>query len=373
MKPDHASRSWAVDKRIYQHDNAFSRAYKRSILFKILIQFILLYFASLFVANASIYTFSAEYTRQLTLNAELQVSAVGVAWFSMVFLLHLYIYCRRCFYYSLPPGLLWLGLGDLLALPYWMALFGYLTVLFTRTKSYATLLFLLILWATVNYLEIYTAAWHPGYVVIFLTLLMITVILDKTVFIKRPEKLAIAVDISANAFPVRKKGESPAASDPAAGTANVRPPADAPAQQDEPPLPKAQGPFAAYRDELFHLQQLPPLPAEMQRELEGVIRYTERILECMEEDENDVQPGSAFLERYLPQVANVVKRGLALSGQLSLHGKTDEIEQQSVRALQALHSAFAQQHMYLLENDTLAFETDLTVLNSLLRSDGFRQ
>lgn len=111
----------------------------------------------------------------------------------------------------------------------------------------------------------------------------------------------------------------------------------------------------------------------MQRELEGVIRYTERILECMEEDENDVQPGSAFLERYLPQVANVVKRGLALSGQLSLHGKTDEIEQQSVRALQALHSAFAQQHMYLLENDTLAFETDLTVLNSLLRSDGFRQ
>ncbi len=42
-------------------------------------------------------------------------------------------------------------------------------------------------------------------------------------------------------------------------------------------------------------------------------------------------------------------------------------------ALQALNSAFAQQHLRLLENDTLAFETDLTVLNSLLKTDGFKQ
>jgi len=41
-------------------------------------------------------------------------------------------------------------------------------------------------------------------------------------------------------------------------------------------------------------------------------------------------------------------------------------------ALQALNSAFAQQHLRLLENDTLAFETGLTVLNSLLKTDGFK-
>lgn len=113
------------------------------------------------------------------------------------------------------------------------------------------------------------------------------------------------------------------------------------------------------------------LSVALQAELNGVIEYAERILQCMQDDPQDVKPGSEFLYRYLPLVSSVVKRGLMLSGQLSAHHSRDTIEHQCLQALQALKSAFAQQHLRLLENDTLAFESDLTVLNSLLKTDGF--
>lgn len=116
-------------------------------------------------------------------------------------------------------------------------------------------------------------------------------------------------------------------------------------------------------------QQLPPI---FQAELDGIIKYARLIQQCMMDDPNDVKPGSEFLERYLPAITALLEKSNKLSGQLEMHGNAEAIDQQSIDMLHALHSAFRQKHAQLLENDTLAFSTDLSLLNSLLKTDGFK-
>jgi hypothetical protein len=114
------------------------------------------------------------------------------------------------------------------------------------------------------------------------------------------------------------------------------------------------------------------LPQIFQSELDGIIKYARLIQQCMMDDPNDVKPGSEFLERYLPAITALLEKSNKLSGQLEMHGNAEAIDQQSIDMLHALHSAFRQKHAQLLENDTLAFSTDLSLLNSLLKTDGFK-
>lgn len=387
------NRAFAPENEINAGDNGLSRFYKNSKVVKFFFHVVVLVVSVWFIDFARNNDWSAEYVRQLAADPKLKGGTLFMVWPSAAMLLHLYMYRRRCFYWSLPTGMLWLSYGDLIAAPYWMAVLGYFLAVFMRFKSFTTVLISLLMLGGIVYFEIYLNVWHANFFYLLTAILVLAVWIEKKsarAALKQnrktmPARLNMFSGDAEKEEEVETEGTTPRFPPRPQADESVWAPGEKEAQEYEEPAPvppapeekpvltAAQRPFAMYWLELHKLKQQPALPALLQSELEGVIGYAERILDCMQNDPNDVQPGSTFLDRYLTQVTTVVKRGLLLSGQLSTHGKTQEVEQQCLNALQALNSAFAQQHLRLLENDTLAFETDLTVLNSLLKTDGFKQ
>ncbi|MBK4726207.1 5-bromo-4-chloroindolyl phosphate hydrolysis family protein [Pantoea agglomerans] len=387
------NRVFAPDNEINAGDNGLSSFYKNSKVVKLFFHFVVLAVSVWFIDFTRNNDWSAEYVRQLAADPKLEGGTILMVWPCAVMLLHLYMYRRRCFYWSLPTGILWLSYGDLIAAPYWMAVLGYFLAVFMRFKSFTTLLISLLMLGGMVYFVTYIDVWHANFFYLLAAILFLAIWIEKksartalkqsskaipsrlNMFSRDPDEAEeVETDDTTPRFPPRPQADESvwAPGEKEAQEYEEQAP-EPPAPEEKPVLTTAQRPFAVYWLELHKLKQHPALPALLQSELDGVMGYAERILDCMQDDPNDVQPGSAFLDRYLTQVTTVVKRGLLLSGQLSTHGKTQEVEQQCLNALQALNSAFAQQHLRLLENDTLAFETDLTVLNSLLKTDGFKQ
>lgn len=387
------NRVFAPDNEINAGDNGLSTFYKNSRVVKLFFHFVVLAVSVWFIDFARNNDGSSEYLRQLVADPKLEGGTLFMVWPSAGMLLHLYMYRRRCFYWSLPTGILWLSYGDLIAAPYWMAVLGYFLAVFVRFKSFTTVLISLLMVGGTVYLETYLDIWHANFFYLLAAILLLAIWIEKksahkvltqnrkaipsrlNMFSRDPDEAEeVDTEDTTPIFPPKPQADESvwAPGEKEAQEYEEQAP-EPPAPEEKPVLTAAQHPFAAYWIALHKLKQQPALPALLQSELEGVIDYAERILDCMQGDPNDVQPGSAFLDRYLTQVTTVVKRGLLLSGQLSTHGKTQEVEQQCLNALQALNSAFAQQHLRLLENDTLEFETDLTVLNSLLKTDGFKQ
>lgn len=373
-----------AEKRSY-----FSEIYKNSLPTRV-VTHILLLFVSVIPISVDI-NGSPEYFMQLVEAEGGDVAASGsiISWCSCLMLLRTFNFNRVEFYFGLLAGALALFFGDFLAALYWAGV----TALFISLLKYRTgalFIYASIVGGTAThaYYEIYDFS-QPTALNIFLALIALTGLFRETLWAQlkmiRPNRTGqnqvqpkrkddgLSEDFKARPTPVPQADESvwgPGEKESKEFEESIPAPA---AVEKRPTLTAAQLPFAAYWLELHKLKGQPALPESLQSELDGVIGFTEHILECMQEDANDVQPGSAFLNRYLAQVTMVVKRGQSLSGKLSTHGKNDEIEQQCLYALKALHSAFAQQHMRLLENDTLEFESDLTVLNSLLKNDGFKQ
>lgn len=363
----------------------FSDLYKESRRTRIFTHILLLLVASI-PASAGI-NGSPEYLMRVDAAEGLDIASSGgvISWCSCLMLLRTYNFNRAEFWFGLVAGALAIAFGDFLAALYWAGI----TALFISLLKYHTgplFLYAIIAGgaATESYYEIYEFS-QPGTLNIILALTVLTGLFRETLWEKlksirstravQPKIVEQQQHDEVKPRPVR----APQADESVWGPGEKEVQAfeeyvpEPPVPEEKPTLTADQRPFAVYWLELHKLKQQPALSELLQSELNGVISYCERILECMQEDPNDVQPGSAFLDRYLTQVTTVVKRGLLLSGQLSTHGKTQEVEQQCLNALQALNSAFAQQHLRLLENDTLAFETDLTVLNSLLKTDGFKQ
>ncbi|MEQ9843164.1 5-bromo-4-chloroindolyl phosphate hydrolysis family protein [Pectobacterium brasiliense] len=135
-----------------------------------------------------------------------------------------------------------------------------------------------------------------------------------------------------------------------------------------PPVKKA----ITFESRIAQLKNLQKLPAELLDELKIIVEYGQLIVTCMKEDPKDVEPGTAFLNRYLPAVEKMVGEFVRLSTQLEKHGKSDDFLLKNVTALKALGSAFQQQHARLLENDTLDFDTELNLVNNLLKTDGYK-
>lgn len=368
MKATEAQRAAAVGKLKGEAEGGFSGLYNRSRGSKIAVQLVLYVFVALFISICTVLGHSEEHSRATLTGSDGQNGFLFLVWPSMIVLLHLFVYCRRCFCWSLPAGMLWLFFGDPIATPCWMAASGYFIALASRQITPAVSPLLLLLVSGIAYVMIYEHVSHEVFFGLFVALTLLTAVREKWLVDRARRRNAIAEDADPDIGFGPKKTAAPAAEKQACGDDSEA----LSAAQEHVDLTDAQRPFTLFWQEIYRLQQQSPLPALLQKELDGVIDYAQRIMGCMQEDPADVQPGTAFLQRYLPQVTNVVKRGLSLSQQLSLHGRTDEIEQQYLQALQALHSAFAQQHIRLLENDTLEFETDLSVLNSLLKTDGFK-
>ncbi|MCU1799474.1 hypothetical protein CUU45_19670 [Pectobacterium polaris] len=127
-----------------------------------------------------------------------------------------------------------------------------------------------------------------------------------------------------------------------------------------------------FESRIARLQTQQPLPNALLDELKIIVEYGQLIVTCMKEDPKDVEPGTAFLNRYLPAVEKMAGEFARLSTQLEKHGKSDDFLLKNVTALKALGSAFQQQHARLLENDTLDFDTELNLVNNLLKTDGYK-
>jgi len=114
------------------------------------------------------------------------------------------------------------------------------------------------------------------------------------------------------------------------------------------------------------------LPAAMQTELQGIIKNARMILTSMEEDPEDVKPGNAFLSRYMPALESVVEQVEKLAALESLSSSSKQAMDKCLHGLQGLRSAFAQQYEQLQENNQLKFNVEMEMLDSLLKTDGFK-
>lgn len=134
----------------------------------------------------------------------------------------------------------------------------------------------------------------------------------------------------------------------------------------EPAAPERPFEYEISRLESFHT-----LPQRIDDEVQGIIKYARLIQECMLTDPHDVEPGNRFLQRYLPATLEIVEKGAELTQKLKQHGDATEFKAHKIDILQALHSAFLQKYIQLLENDEAALKTEMSTLEKLLKTDGF--
>lgn len=112
------------------------------------------------------------------------------------------------------------------------------------------------------------------------------------------------------------------------------------------------------------------LPLKVRNHVGGIALATDRILNCMRDDPNDVSPGDRFLARYLKAAHNIVDDYTRLSAQGGEHQSIAETLARSEGLLERLQSVFAMEHEKLLQNDTINLTAELNVLDKLLKMDG---
>lgn len=128
-------------------------------------------------------------------------------------------------------------------------------------------------------------------------------------------------------------------------------------------------PFRKKAEEL--LWKKDQLPENMQEHVENIYHSALAIIECMSTDPKDVEPGTRFLERYLPAVQKVMDEYLRLSqGKAGHSSELTRAFDLSAELLARLDKAFAGEHEGLMQNDVLHFTAELKVLDSLLKMEG---
>ncbi|EOC1347986.1 5-bromo-4-chloroindolyl phosphate hydrolysis family protein [Cronobacter turicensis] len=123
--------------------------------------------------------------------------------------------------------------------------------------------------------------------------------------------------------------------------------------------------------EVVYLASLQGLAPELQTEIDGIINYTNLIMHCIENDPKDVEPGTKFLQRYLPAVREITTKSHRLVEQQTENSSATEINARSAAMLRTLHSAFSQQHARLLENDKTELAIEMSTLDKMLKTDGY--
>lgn len=259
-----------------------------------------------------------------------------------------FLFDRSAFTAGVVAGAVWLILtwGDALATPFWagsMALVIYLIRALPALGKIHVWYILLGVLAIVGYREAYgSLIAHPYY----LTALGIFAIITA----RRRTKM------------FRKLSSRPA-------TRTTRAPAKKAPEQTAAPEPKA--PPAPFEDDIARLEAFQNLPIDINSALAGIIKYARLIQECILNDPRDVEPGSKFLQRYLPVVREIIEKGQTLSEQLEKHGNENTLNARKAKTLEALHQAFRQKHAQLLENDETELNTDMSTAEKMLKTDGF--
>lgn len=387
-------------REIDYHTDSFSEFYRDSRGFRIFTYIVILFGCIGFVSSSDEY---------LLIPKDEQGGVLWLVLLPSYMLLHNFLTDRQSFYWSIPVGVAWAILGNSLVLPFWMATAALLLSLLTQFR--ANLLWKALLWGIplISYAAIFDnlLAAYPFYVVF----LVIVVIARKMIVssahsitpIKAEPDATHTSEVSYKEYLHNQQIKQQKSEDENI-VSSFRPPRDEP---DEPkPVPKPEPkivssyrpPRDAVEDEspnailvaktapvkkvfrpakddyagLLLMLEKKTLPAAMQTELQGIIKNARMILTSMEEDPEDVKPGNAFLSRYMPALESVVEQVEKLAALESLSSSSKQAMDKCFHALQGLRSAFAQQYEQLQENNQLKFNVEMEMLDSLLKTDGFK-
>lgn len=260
-------------------------------------------------------------------------------WISFYILFHKFRF-SRLFFCAVAVGVLWLCFGKVVLAPFWMALMYSITSLVMewsqiKNQRDAT-------WPAARTLLILIAGFFYS---------MVSPLLASKIF------LVIFGVVTCAVIVWHRRG---------LGIARVRLEVEAP-----PNVPSVPGTPPEIEVQLDMLDKAyRPLPASTIRELlVNIIASAGQITQSMKEDCDDIAAGRAFLERYIPYVQKIVDDQL----RMQRHKLIDQtVNQQTEQALVALLDAFEQQYLELQKNNQQALSVDLSVLNSLLKIDGFK-
>lgn len=363
--------------------------YQHSLFIRI-ITYVVLFFAAIFFGRLT----AADYAHGLSGDARVDFSS-AIACITVIpaFMLgHNFLYDRQSFYWTIPVGIIWIFFGDVLAVPFWMATFGLILSLITQFR--VELRWKILVWfvALYGYTDIYSFA---PYLLFYGTCIVLTPIAWKITSdrIAAAEPLPLGKQLFEEPPPENEQTVSsfrpprdepdepkPAPKPEPKIVSSYRPPRDA--VEDESPntiLVAKTAPvkkvFRPAKDDyagLLLMLEKKTLPAAMQTELQGIIKNARMILTSMEEDPEDVKPGNAFLSRYMPALESVVEQVEKLAALESLSSSSKQAMDKCFHALQGLRSAFAQQYEQLQENNQLKFNVEMEMLDSLLKTDGFK-
>lgn len=286
----------------------------------------------------------------LMANEEVYNSAVIVTCFSLILLWYAFTRYQVDMLWPLVAGVIWFIAHDGIFVLGWVAAAWWIIKVcseISHPRLGTAIQFLLVFIIIMSYTDVHQFGEHPFYNTAFATCIVLG---------------AMSHYQGKTAFKTRKD--------------QPKTPIPAPAPMSPQPSPVVITPpvqeAVTFESRIARLQNLQKLPTELLDELKIIVEYAQLIVTCMREDPKDVEPGTAFLNRYLPAVEKMVGEFVRLSTQLEKHGKSDDFLLKNVTALKALGSAFQQQHARLLENDTLDFDTELNLVNNLLKTDGYK-
>lgn len=378
-----------------QDNEDFTTLYTNSRVMRVAAYIILFFAAALFGGY-----YLGEYQHGLdeTAQENLRGAITAFSFLTVYMLWFSFLYERKSFYCAIPAGIAWALMGDTLAIPFWMVTVSLILSLLTQFRS--GLVWKSLLWAVAAYC--YSDIYSFSPYLLFYGIAVAIVLIGWKV---------ISIYDNLEEEPVSRKNDEKIQSSFSAPTeetvtSSYRPPADdMPAPQSEPtyvqrPEPHIQSYYRPPRDPDIETPKVTPvvrkqasfndlksddyagilnlldkksaaLPPALQTELNGLVRNGRLILQSMKDDPEDVKPGTAFLNRYLSAVIRVVEQSERQNLPENAPQSSPVLER-CFTALQALHSAFIQQLAQLQENDQLKFDVEMSTLDSLLRTDGFK-
>ncbi|MFJ5340258.1 5-bromo-4-chloroindolyl phosphate hydrolysis family protein [Pectobacterium sp. CHL-2024] len=306
--------------------------------------------AAFIVSTLITIVFLGELYPDLMADENVQTCVFIVNTFSLILLWYAFTRSQVDMIWPLVAGVIWFIAHDALFVLGWIAAAWWIIKVcseISHPRFGTAIQFLLVFIIIMGYTDVHKFGEHPFYNAVFVICVVNGVgrYYQWAYFLKT--KIKADQQKTPIAAPIRPKPSQPVVT---------------------PPVQKA----ITFESRIVRLQNLQKLPTELLDELKIIVEYGQLIVTCMKEDPKDVEPGTAFLNRYLPAVEKMAGEFVRLSTQLEKHGKSDDFLLKNVTALKALGSAFQQQHARLLENDTLDFDTELNLVNNLLKTDGYK-
>ncbi|MEQ9877997.1 5-bromo-4-chloroindolyl phosphate hydrolysis family protein [Pectobacterium aroidearum] len=306
--------------------------------------------AAFIVSTLITIVFLGELYPDLMADENVQTCVFIVNAFSLILLWYAFTRSQVDMIWPLVAGVIWFIAHDALFVLGWIAAAWWIIKVcseISHPRFGTAIQFLLVFIIIMGYTDVHKFGEHPFYNAVFVICVVNGVgrYYQWAYFLKT--KIKADQQKTPIAAPIRSKPSQPVVT---------------------PPVQKA----ITFESRIVRLQNLQKLPTELLDELKIIVEYGQLIVTCMKEDPKDVEPGTAFLNRYLPAVEKMAGEFVRLSTQLEKHGKSDDFLLKNVTALKALGSAFQQQHARLLENDTLDFDTELNLVNNLLKTDGYK-